>query len=348
MEPPANLIYHRVYAEPPPRSELAPSQLTDDGLPVLPAAIQRRTLTTSLDGPSSPLTPIPPSLPLPPAAPRRKKLRLVCISDTHQHTPYLPRGDILLHAGDLSNDGSVRSLGNALSWLSSQPHPHKLFIAGNHDLAFDGSFVSAETHQECLSLLAGKALTYLTPEKGIVEVCGLKFFGSPYSPRSTDRAWAFQYERGGGGEQPWSAVPEGVDVLLTHSPPKFHLDRSGSVLPPEMHSGSETLRRRVAEVRPLVHVFGHVHAGRGVERVRWAPPSRVDWREEGCVSIEDPSPESAKRQFLVDATQLERGRETLCVNASIAKGPWRKGEGRVGGWGKPVVVDIMVDGVEGE
>lgn len=41
------------------------------------------------------------------SAPRlTKRTRFVCISDTHNSTVKLPKGDVLIHAGDLTNQGS--------------------------------------------------------------------------------------------------------------------------------------------------------------------------------------------------------------------------------------------------
>lgn len=40
------------------------------------------------------------------ATPKLRKTRIVCISDTHNCTVKLPPGDILIHAGDLTNKGS--------------------------------------------------------------------------------------------------------------------------------------------------------------------------------------------------------------------------------------------------
>jgi calcineurin-like phosphoesterase family protein len=64
------------------------------------------------------------------------KIQIVCISDTHNthdSQPPVPNGDILIHAGDLTVSGTKHELDNVLSWLESQPHPHKFFIGGNHD-----------------------------------------------------------------------------------------------------------------------------------------------------------------------------------------------------------------------
>lgn len=35
-----------------------------------------------------------------------RRTRIVCISDTHNCTVKLPKGDVLIHAGDLTNQGS--------------------------------------------------------------------------------------------------------------------------------------------------------------------------------------------------------------------------------------------------
>ncbi|KAJ5261130.1 hypothetical protein N7478_011725 [Penicillium angulare] len=76
----------------------------------------------------------PPRLPPPGTTP----IRVVCISDTHTlEWPDIPDGDLLIHAGDLANDGSVREIQTAVNWLRSLPHPHKIVIGGNHDSYFD-------------------------------------------------------------------------------------------------------------------------------------------------------------------------------------------------------------------
>lgn len=64
-------------------------------------------------------------------------IRVVCVSDTHTHTPHVPDGDLLIHAGDLTNAGTVKDVQAQLDWLNSLPHRHKVVIAGNHDSYFD-------------------------------------------------------------------------------------------------------------------------------------------------------------------------------------------------------------------
>ncbi|MCJ1441446.1 MAG: hypothetical protein MMC23_001933 [Stictis urceolatum] len=189
-------------------------------------------------------------------------IRIVCISDTHTHKPPLPPGDILIHAGDLTNQGSISELQAQLDWLSSQPHAHVVAIAGNHDSYFDPS--SRRAADKGLSLdfkrvkyLQHSGVTLTFPAHADRK---LTIHGAPQIPACGGQEMAFQYER---GDDAWSGtLPADVDVLVTHTPPKFHLD-----LPVGL--GCEFLGREVWRVRPRLHVFGHVHGGRGREVVFW-------------------------------------------------------------------------------
>jgi 3',5'-cyclic AMP phosphodiesterase CpdA len=60
------------------------------------------------------------------------RVRIVCVSDTHNDnlTDKVPDGDILLHAGDMTDDGTYDELEKALSWIRKLPHKLKLIIPG--------------------------------------------------------------------------------------------------------------------------------------------------------------------------------------------------------------------------
>lgn len=61
---------------------------------------------------------------------RKRKTRIVCISDTHNNTPKLPAGDVLIHAGDLTNQGSYDELERTVAWLEKAPFEVKIVVAG--------------------------------------------------------------------------------------------------------------------------------------------------------------------------------------------------------------------------
>jgi hypothetical protein len=371
-----NIIYHRVYDNLPTRSELAPSQLTDEGVHPLPVpppppgpSSPRRDRTRILA--TAPISPRPQNQnqnqnqSSRPELAQTKKLRLVCISDTHNHTSIpLPLGDILIHAGDLTNQGLHKELSKQLLWLQSQPHELKLIISGNHDgRTLDPSYSRKSQLPEDETTENNLAL-FFTPEaeeKGIIYLCHeartlklkdgrvIKVFASPLSP-SEDGLWGFGYPEPEYLERsPWANIPEDTDVVITHTPARYHLDASPDFPAgkgPGGNHGCEYLRQALWGVRPLLHVCGHIHQGRGVEKVRWDTELRhVKYKEMEVKRIEDPFPDKARRQFLVDTVRrerIERGKETLMVNASIATGSWKRGEGHPKAWGKPVVVDLEV------
>lgn len=63
-----------------------------------------------------------------------RKTRIVCISDTHKQTPKLPPGDVLIHAGDLTNQGSYSELKKTVEWLEKASFEAKIVIAGKNNL----------------------------------------------------------------------------------------------------------------------------------------------------------------------------------------------------------------------
>src|ERR1700733_3108197 len=61
-------------------------------------------------------------------------LTLICISDTHNCQPHIPPGDLLVHAGDLTQSGSLGEVQETLDWLNTFWPTPKVAVAGNHDL----------------------------------------------------------------------------------------------------------------------------------------------------------------------------------------------------------------------
>ena len=179
-------------------------------------------------------------------------IRLVLISDTHGfHDIVVPDGDVLIHAGDGCKRGTLDEAREWAAFVSRQPHPHKLVIAGNHDRCFEGQF------DEARSLFDG---TEFLHDSGC-ERSGVAFWGSPWQPWFLN--WAFNLPRGPELAEKWALIPVATDVLVTHGPPIGILDRTftGEAV------GCEELRLAIRRVRPRVHVFGHIHEGYGTELV---------------------------------------------------------------------------------
>ena len=181
--------------------------------------------------------------------------RIVAISDTHsRHNQIsaLPAGDILIHAGDATNKGTLAEIVAFNQWLGTLPYQHKIFVAGNHDFLFEKSPEIARTLMTNAHYLLDEA----------VVIAGFKFYGSPWQPRFFD--WAFNLNRGEQLRHKWSQIPDDTDVLITHGPPHGILDgapRGGSGIFEAV--GCEELLPAVLHRKPRAHIFGHIHAGYG-------------------------------------------------------------------------------------
>ena len=201
--------------------------------------------------------------------PSSSQIRIVCISDTHTLKPtFLPQGDVLVHAGDLTSDGTVAEIQDQIDWISSLPYEHKVVIAGNHDSWFDPrtrqkTDVGKAPRWGDVYYLQHSSVQLTFPRQAYRQ---LTFYGAPQIPQCGEEDFAFQYRR---SDDAWSyTVPQGTDVLITHTPPRHHLDLPAGL-------GCDYLSKEVWRVRPKLHVFGHVHAGHGCEHVFWDDLQRV-------------------------------------------------------------------------
>lgn len=187
--------------------------------------------------------------------------RVVCISDTHQQEEKLvvPDGDILIHAGDITYNGSLEAMKRFNNWLGKLPHKHKIVICGNHDWCFQ-----KPSEKQWARHYTSNA-TYL--EDSGVEVEGLKIWGSPWQPWF--HSWAFNLERGEEIREKWGLIPSDTDILVTHGPPFGYGDKTQR----GERVGCEDLLLRIKEIKPKLHVFGHIHEDPGM----WGDPVIGTW-----------------------------------------------------------------------
>lgn len=176
-------------------------------------------------------------------------MRVVCMSCTHQQHWRLevPDGDVLIHAGDATHFGTATQLSAFGNWMAGLPHAHKVFVPGNHDRLFEKNPALAR------SLLPG--VFVLIDEELRME--NLRIYGTPWTKPFMH--WSFMTTEHSLREI-YQKIPAGTDILVTHNPPHglFDLTIEGG------HEGSPALARRVEEVRPRLHVFGHIHEAAGI------------------------------------------------------------------------------------
>ena len=170
-------------------------------------------------------------------------MKFVAISDTHgcHRQLNLPKGDVLLHAGDVCDKGNALQIEDFLDWLSGLDFQYKIIIRGNHD-------IDLKTKQSLLEIEMPKGTVQLKNSGIIIE--DIPIWGVPYPII--------------GDVENWQSIPLNTRILITHRPPFSILDKPSFSL----SMGSKKLMRRVKLVKPDVHLFGHIHAGYGQKKVK--------------------------------------------------------------------------------
>lgn len=180
-------------------------------------------------------------------------MNITCISDLHGYYPYLEGGDILIIGGDLTARDTEKEYDDFWRWLCYQNYNKCIVIAGNHDnfLQNNPNFL-----KDC-----GDNIEYLC-DSG-TEFEGLKIYGSPWTKTfegMNPNCKAFTVDTEEELAEKWSIITKDTDILITHSPPKFGLDKTIH----QDHVGSESLRDWIFINNPKLHIFGHVHESYGI------------------------------------------------------------------------------------
>ncbi len=112
--------------------------------------------------------------------------RFVCISDTHSdHEFDLPPGDILLHSGDFTRNGTEQEIQAFLDWLKTlTQYRLKIIIVGNHEWhrfytkkRYKKQPPPVEQLQSDKSLVADYGIVYLQDQSFQDPLTGWKFYG---------------------------------------------------------------------------------------------------------------------------------------------------------------------------
>ena len=168
-------------------------------------------------------------------------MKILHLSDTHachRRLTDLPDADVVVHSGDFTMTGSEREAIDFINWFCDLPYLQKICICGNHDDCLYGANIDgldSNVHYLCNSG---------------VEIDGVKFYGVPMFMGDciTDRQ-----------ARNIANIPNDTDVLITHGPAYSILDFDDGI-----EYGDKQLLSKIMEVKPRLHLFGHIHAQHGI------------------------------------------------------------------------------------
>lgn len=188
-----------------------------------------------------------------------REYKIFHVGDTHtfHNELIVPEVDIMIHSGDATNPKdpyiNEREMREFIGWYETVNIEYKIFIAGNHDTSIERKLVVKKDFEKA-------GIIYLEHES--VEIEGLNIFGSPYTP--TFGNWAFMKAREK-IDRVWQTIPNNVDVLITHGPPKGILDLSENKNHELEFCGCSALRKHVLDrIKPKLMCFGHIHNSQGI------------------------------------------------------------------------------------
>lgn len=219
-------------------------------------------------------------------------MKIVAISDTHGYLPKLQPCDVVVICGDIMPLNIQKNYEASLAWLSGPFQNWALnldckkviFIAGNHDFIFE-TLRNSEVHMCGQDQSYPYARLFFTAERicdtlfqmdntddpKLIYLCNntykyndVVFYGTPWCPNL--RNWAFY----GDNKQllnEFNKIPDTVDVLITHCPPKYGLQ--GVVLETNYNYmrdfGCVELQQVIDERffnKDMWVLSGHIHSGK--------------------------------------------------------------------------------------
>lgn len=195
-------------------------------------------------------------------------VRFVAVSDTHRLHDLvdIPQGEVLLHGGDwVANYGReydlMKHMDEFIAWLRERCRRFALviFIAGNHETFLDPQHSDVGPAKAKLDGFFNDVKNCVYLDHNSIQYKGLKIFGSQMmtsrmeteGKRYVSRAFERTEEE---RKRLWVDIPDGLDVLLTHSPSRGEL-------------GDPCLMRHIEGLTtpPKYHVYGHAHERLGIE-----------------------------------------------------------------------------------
>lgn len=159
----------------------------------------------------------------------------------------MPDADYCIIAGDALNTGDISELLQFNKWLKAIKSKYKqiYLLPGNHDKCIEKSPDLSEMFLSAAKIVA----------EGERLIGGKRIYFCSYVP--SYGPWAFMRSEKELKENHYSRIPEGLDMLVCHGPPRYVLDQNKR----NDHCGSQSLRDRLIELRcaPKLMAFGHIH-----------------------------------------------------------------------------------------
>jgi Icc-related predicted phosphoesterase len=195
-------------------------------------------------------------------------LKIICISDTHNQHQVLTDelidlyklypDAILIHSGDACLAGTKKEAIDFLEWFGNLPFESKIFIPGNHDIAFDKAF-SYIDYVELQEFAENKSINLLIND--VYNIKTLKIVACSLIPFLS--SWAF-FADDSQRERFFEYIDQDADLIISHSPPYGCGDRASRGFGKFEHTGCKYLRNYIDRNNTPIVINGHIHEDFGL------------------------------------------------------------------------------------
>lgn len=172
---------------------------------------------------------------------------VAAFSDCHwqyEKIKEFPKADMCIFAGDSCGSGyNAYEVYSFFDWFKKLPYENKIVIPGNHDrhIYRFTKLVKDIYNKDGIKLLIDEK----------ININGVSIYGTPWCPRFGNWAYMADEEE---LKNIFSLIPNNIDILITHTPPKNVLDSD---------FGSSALLEEIKIKKPKHHIFGHIHENYG-------------------------------------------------------------------------------------
>jgi Icc-related predicted phosphoesterase len=214
-------------------------------------------------------------------------MKVALIADTHGMLPAQPDADVLIHAGDIAQDMSQEHwfVNQFFPWCREFGNP-VYATWGNHDWT-QGSM------GDILREKAPPNLDFVADEARVIG--GKRFWFSPWSPVFGGWAWMLTEPQ---LASRYAAIPDRIEVIISHGPPKGAGDLAGRWTDGPIHVGSTALAHRMAQLKELeLVVCGHIHQDMGYHSLNGV-------RVINCASVTEQYTPRERRYFYLEWDHL--------------------------------------------
>ena len=206
-------------------------------------------------------------------------MKILAISDMHGMLNHLDLSnvDLALFAGDIA---SLKGRGpwhiyDQVKWMNKKfydfcmsfPKTKIVFVPGNHDFfpiaktKFRNELLGKELNVKLASnaaMLIDEVIDIYADNANPAD--RVRIYGTPWVP-IISHSWAFEAEHDILKDK-FSHIPSKVDILLTHTPPRFnYLDVSLEYGVNSDKFGSHELANEILKKEPKFCFCGHIHSG---------------------------------------------------------------------------------------